>query len=74
MSCSRRWPASWQANVARNSILRAVMDRHVLLRSEAIAAGRRKGGESRKGKKRTTQAERDEIASYLARQPEPFRG
>lgn len=50
------------------------MDRHVLLRSEAIAAGRRKGGESRKGKKRTTQAERDEIASYLARQPEPFRG
>ena len=45
----------------------------VLKRERQKAVGRRLGLSGR-GKKRTTQAERDEIAAYLARNPEPFRG
>lgn len=49
-------------------------DRKAFVAKEAQRARGRALGALMRGKKRTTQAERDEIAAYLARNPEPFRG
>jgi len=57
-----------------NKTLKQRYDERFTLEKERRAAQGRKAGLARRGRKKPTQAEKDEIAAYLARNPEPFRG